>query len=262
MPSGIFSFLSSFGKEKLGQVGEGIVQKIVAWDPQTASQAEIEEMIKELDKITLEAGKAKATFDKEQAEAQTVQKNYDKYLAAAELINGQHEEAAKGPDQAKAQDLGKSLDKLLADLEKMRPEVEREAQEAEEARQYYEELKQLAEVTAEKVKTARSQLEQAQREMRRAEIDQQRAQARAEKAERLAGLKSQTSNLGVALSAMNKQAEEARAKASASEMKAKLLTPPEKKEDENVQAALKLVSGEVEPEPSNFSDRLAALRKK
>jgi len=262
MPTGIFSFLTSFGKEKLGRVGEGIVQKIVAWDPETASQAEIEEMIKELDKITLEAGKAKAAFDKEQAEAQTVQRNYDKYLAAVELINTQHEEAAKGQDQAKAQDLEKSLGKLLADLEKMRPEVEREAHESEEAREYYEEVKQLAEVTAEKVKTARGQLEQAHREMRRAELDQQRAQTRAAQAERLAGLKSQTSNLGVALAAMNKQTEEARVKASASEMKAKLLTPPEKKEDENVQAALKLVSGEAAPEPTNFSDRLASLRKK
>ncbi len=62
---GMFGFLRSFGIEKLGKVGEGITQKIVAWDPETASQAEIEEMIRELDKITTEAGKARAEYDRE-----------------------------------------------------------------------------------------------------------------------------------------------------------------------------------------------------
>jgi len=93
-------------------------------------------------------------------------------------------------------------------------------------------------------------------------MEQQRAQVTAEQSERLAGLKSQTSNLGVALAAMNKQTEEARAKASASEMKSQLLTPQKQEEDEHIQAALKQVTGEAAPEASNFADRLAALRKK
>ncbi len=31
---GIFGFLRSFGKNKVGQIGESITQKIVAWDPE------------------------------------------------------------------------------------------------------------------------------------------------------------------------------------------------------------------------------------
>ena len=61
---GMFGFLRSFGFEKLGKVGDSITQKIVAWDPETASQAEIEEMIRDLDKITTEAGKARAEYDR------------------------------------------------------------------------------------------------------------------------------------------------------------------------------------------------------
>lgn len=260
--AGIFGFLRSFGKEKLGQVGETVTQKIVSWDPETASQAEIEEMIRELDKITTEAGKAKAAYEKEKAEADAAQKNYDKYLAAAELLNKQIEAAQAGGDQSKAQEITASMEKLLQDLEKMQPEVEREQRESEEARTYYEEVKELAEVTAQKVKAAKSTLEQARRDMQRAELEKQRAQTRAEKAENLAGLKKQSSSLGVALAAMNKQAEEARASASASDMKAKLLSPDQQKQDEHVNAALKEVSGQPSVQDASIADRLAALRKK
>jgi len=45
--------------------------------------------------------------------------------------------------------------------------------------------------------------------MQRAELERQRAQAMADKAQTTAGLKNETSNLGVALAAMNRQAEQA-----------------------------------------------------
>jgi chromosome segregation ATPase len=259
---GIFGFLSSFGKEKLGQIGQGITQKIVSWDPETASQAEIEEMIKELDKITTEAAKAKVEFDKEQAEAVAAKKNFDRYMSAAELLNKQLDEAHTTGNEAKGLQLGGSLEKLLGDLEKLRPELERENSEADEAKAYYEELKEIAQITADKVKTARQHLDQAKRDMRRAEIEQEKAQGRAGRAEQLAGLRKDSSSLGVALAAMNKQTEEAKAKAEASDLKAKLLTPQAQKEDENIQAALKAVSGESAAPGGNFADRLAALRNK
>jgi chromosome segregation ATPase len=258
----IFSFLSTFGSQKLSQVGENITQKIVAWDPETASEAEIEEMIHELDKITAEAGKAMAEYEKEKAEADAIKRNYDKYMSAAEILNKQVEEAKASGNEGKAQELGTSLDKLLKDLEQMHPEVDREAKEAAEAKAYADEVRALAETTAEKLRTARSQLERAKRDMRRAEIEQQRAQERAEKSEHLAGLRKDTSSLGVALAAMNKQAEEAKASASASDLKTKLLTPPEEKADDNVKAALDAVSGQEPTAKASFADRLAALRDK
>lgn len=259
--AGIFQFLKSFGKEKFNNVGQTVTQKIVAWDPETASQAEIESMIGELDKITIEAGKAKAEYDREQAEAEAAGKNYNKYVAAAELLNKQLDEAQTGGDLTKANGLSVSIDKLLNELEQMRPEVEREAREASEAKAYYEEVRQLAEVTAQKVRSARSQLDQAKRDMRRAEIEEQRAQARAEKAENVAGLRKETSSLGVALEAMNKQTEQARASVAASDMKAKLLSPEPPAKDQHIEDAIKTVSGEQTTTTASFADRLAALRK-
>jgi hypothetical protein len=96
--------------------------------------------------------------------------------------------------------------------------------------------------------------------MRRAELEQERAKARADKAEQLAGLRKDTSGLGVALAAMNRQAQEAKASAEASDMKARLLTPEKAKEDDNIKAALQAVSGGPVSNAS-LSDRLAALKK-
>lgn len=259
---GIFGFLKSFGKGKLSQAGQSITQRIVSWDPETASQAEIEEMIAELDKITIEAGKAKSSYDKEKAEADAARKNYDRYIAAAELLNKQLDESNASGNPGKAQELGTSLEKLLGELEKLRPEVEREVREAEEAQAYYDEIKELAEMTAQKVRTAREQLDSATREMRRAEAERDKAQARAERAEHVAGLRKDTSSLGVALEAMNRQAEEAKSKAGALDMKARLLTPVKAKEDENIKAALSQVSGEAAPASASLAERLEALRKK
>jgi len=260
--AGLFGFLRSFGKEKLSQTGELLTQAIVSWDPETASEAEIQEMIRELDKITVEAGKAKTMFEKEKAESEAAVKNYDRHLAAAELLQKQYEEAQSAGDQARAAELEQSLNKLLQKLEELQPEVEREKTEAEEARAYYEEIKQLAELTAQKVKTARAQLERAQRDMKMAEIERKRAAERALRSEQLAGLKKQSSSLGVALAAMNKKAEEARASASASDMKAKLLTPEKDSQDQHIEEALREVSGEKPRENLSIADRLAALKRK
>lgn len=84
-------------------MGQSITQQIVSWDPETASQAEIEEMIHELDKVTIEAGKAKTLYERDAAEAEAAQKNYDRYMAAAELLNKQIEEAKTGGNESKAQ---------------------------------------------------------------------------------------------------------------------------------------------------------------
>ncbi|MFH1117412.1 MAG: hypothetical protein V1792_26120 [Pseudomonadota bacterium] len=260
--AGLFGFVATFGKKQIGSIGESITRSIVAWDPETATEAEIESMIGELDKITREAGKAKMQFDKEQKEADAAQKNYDRHLAAAQMLESQMLEAQSGGNAAKASDLESSISRLVDDLEKLKPELEREVREAVEAKEFYNELMEVARITAEKVKTARETLERAKRDMERAKMQEVKAAAKAAKAEKLAGLRKDASDLGIALAGMNMAAEEARAKAAASDMKAKLLSPEHDSEDSNVAAALKAVSGDspLQLRPS-VSDRLAALKR-
>ncbi len=257
----IFGFMKNLGKQKLGDAGRSLTEAIVSWDPEGASQAEIETMIEDLDKITREAANARQTFQKEKTQADAVKANYDRHLQAAELLNQKLETAKTAGNDADVKSLGESLEKLLKELETLRPEVEREAKDADEAKSVMEELEEFARVAAEKVKNARTQLEAGKREMQRAELEKQRAQERAGHAERLAGLREETSNLGVALSAMNRQAEKARTEAAAAGMKANLLSPEKSSEDKNIEEALKAVSGETAEPQGSFAERLAVLKK-
>jgi hypothetical protein len=248
--AGVLGFLGAWSKEKGKSVQGAFLQKLVAWDPETASAAEIETMITELDKITIEAGKARSDYEREKKEAVAAADNYKKYLAAAELLNQRIANGEQGLEQ--------SLEKLLSTLEELHPEVEREEREVKEAEEYFNEVKELASVTAEKLKSAKAMLEKARRDMKQAEIEKQRAEQRAAKSEQLVGLRKDSSSLGVALASMQKQAEQVRAEAAAAEMKSTLLGDM-KKEDSNIADALKAVSGEG-PKAS-VADRLAALRK-
>ncbi len=187
----------------------------------------------------------------------------DRYISAADMLEGQMKTAQISGDLVKASEINSSLSKLLDDLEQLKPEMEREKQEAGEAKEFYDELIDLAKTSANKVKQAREILQNAQRDMQHAEIQKRRAADQAAKAEKLAGLRKDTGGMGVALASMNKQAQEAKAAAAASELKTKLLTPNVVNKDANIEAALKAAGGgSALTIGSSVSDRLAALKKK
>jgi hypothetical protein len=258
----LFGFVKAFTKGQFGNVGDAIMQKIVSFDPETASQAEIDTMIEDLDKVTVEAGKAKGEWEKDQKVAKAAQDNYDRQMKAADILTQQQDAANAGSDTAKAADLEKSLTKLIGDLEKIKPEVDRTALEAKESEDFYNQLKEMAEAMADKLKNARENLGQAQRDMKRAQMEEQRAAERAAQAEKLAGLKSTSSDKGgIAIAAMNRAAEDARAKAEANKMKADLLGKGETTEDANIAAAMKEASGGGAP-TMTAAERLAALKNK
>ena len=172
----IFGFMKNLGKQKLGDAGRSLTEAIVSWDPEAASQAEIETMIDDLDKITREAANARQTFQKDKQQADAARGNYDRHLQAAEILSQKLEAAKTGGNEAEVQSLGASLEKLLKELETLRPEVEREAKDADDAKSVMEELEEFAGMAAQKLKTARSQLEAGKRDMQRAELEKQRAQ--------------------------------------------------------------------------------------
>lgn len=259
--AGVMGFFKAFTKGQVRNVGDAIMEKIVSFDPETASEAQIEAMIEDLDKVTVEAGKAKNDWERDKKTAEAAQANYDRQMKAADILNTQLSEAQGSGDTAKADGLEKSLSKLISDLESLKPEVDSAAQEARESEDFYNQLKQMAEAMADKLKHAREDLGKAKRDMERAAIEKKRADERAAQAEKLAGLKSTASDTGgVAVAAMNRQAEAMRAQAEASKMKADLLSKDEASEDANIKAALKAAEGGAAPSAS-LSDRLAALKK-
>ena len=139
--------------------------------------------------------------------------------------------------------------------------MEREIQEAKDAKDFLAQFEQAATDAARKVTTARAKLNEAARKMATAKLQKERATEKAEHAAVLAGIRTGNDSLGTALSAMEKVAQKDQYAATASSLKADLLTknvPQSIENDQNVRDAL----GEGITEPTNVSltDRLAALK--
>jgi len=253
-----FGFVKNFGKQKVTQTGQSLVQMLAGWDPDTASAAEIEQMEERLDKLTTQVAQARQSFQKEQEEADAIEKLYDQRMKAAELLQSKLEQAT-GPQAA---ELETALAELVDMLESMQPDIEREMEEAKEAEAFMKELEEVATLSAAKLKTARKTLEEAKRDMARARVREERARDRSEQAAQVAGLRRETDQMGSALSAMRREADSAEARAEALNLKSRLLAPTkEEKSSTLVQEALNQAGGGA-PKPANIKDRLAGLKRR
>lgn len=251
-------FMGAFGKQKLEEAKQGITEAIVKFDPESATEAQLSMMEEGLDKMALQVAELRQTADKETREAEEAKSTYNRYLAAAQNIQGQLEDTGNPPSAAQAKKLNTSLDQLMEKLEELRPEVAREIQEAEEATQDLEEMESFLKERADQLKGARKKLEAAQRNMQRSQRDQERAAAKEQRARELAGLKGGSDGMSIALNAMDEVANSAKAEADAKLTKAELLTPVSLKDDANIAAALDAVDG-VDTSKS-ASDKLAGLK--
>jgi chromosome segregation ATPase len=252
----MMGFLKQYLVKKTDDVQSGFLKLIVEFDPESASEAEIGELDEILTKLTQQMIGAKASWDKEQQEAEAIKKAYALRVGAAERLQGQMDTA----DVDQKARIETSLTKLVAELEKMVPEVEREEAEATEAKAYYDELNSAVKTASERLKSARSRLTEAKRRMDMAKIRAERAEEQEDRAKVLSGIKQQADKLGTAFDAMTSRAQELETKAQVHQEKVKLLTQPKEEEDPLIAQALKDAAGT--PPEKSLSDRLAALKSK
>ena len=211
------SFLSNFFKVQGKNIKKSINQAVVAFDPEAATEAEIQTLEDNFNELLVKLGQAQVALTKEKKEAEAARAKYNQYLAAAEKLNTQ-----RGAGDS-SQETAVALGEALQFLESFAPEVTREEQEAAEAEAYFQEIKQTAEVLRDKLLTAKKTVDSARKDMERAQMRKERAEVKAENAAALAGLRDSTSALGEASRAMLEKAEKERAAAVALETKVSLL---------------------------------------
>ncbi|WP_420266428.1 hypothetical protein [Candidatus Magnetominusculus dajiuhuensis] len=248
-------FFSNYGKVTMDKIKNSVIEGLVSFDPEGATEAEIKEMDQKLEEVSIQAAKARQTMLKEKDEAEKMVALYNQRVEAAEILN---QKIAAETDPVKKASIEKSLASLIENIEKMSADVDKEKQEAAEAEDMFKYLEQITQDAAKKLKEAKSQYSQAMREMQRAKIQEQMASEKASAAKTAAGLG--TDNFNVALKAMKHITEDASAKAEAAKTRSDLLKPASLEEDEHVAAALREVKGEVQP--TSLADRLSALKKK
>jgi len=252
----MLGFLKSFGKQKIKGASEGLTKALVSFDPESATEAQIEELGNYLDKVSFECAKARESYKKEKREADEIDSLYNKRLKAAEIIQTKATEEA---DPEKKAEYEKGLNELVAMLEEMQPDIEIERQEAIDAKDLLDELEQATKTASDNLKTARKKLEQAAKSMKTSKLRAERAKKQEDQVKVAAGIKKQADVLNVALESMNQQASESNAKAEASMMKVKLLKKTKIEESSIISDALNEASGT--PKQSSISDRLSALKR-
>ncbi|HEY5866857.1 MAG TPA: hypothetical protein VI542_15130 [Candidatus Tectomicrobia bacterium] len=253
----MLTFMRNFIGVKTDHAVQAGVEALVRWDPQGATEAELRSMEQHLDELGLQVARARAAYDRERKEAETIKALLQQRMAAAEQLENQRNIEFNAERKAA---LEKSLGTLLDMVEQMTPDVEREAQDETEAQEFLATLEKTYADAGAKLRAARSQLERAQRDMGRAEQRRAMAERQAEAARQAAGLSSTTSSLNTALKAMQDTAAKDLMAAEAAGAKARLLTPTQpEKDDPNIAAALAAASGAPAP-PQTLSARLAALK--
>lgn len=254
----MFSFLQHFFGVKGKQFGKEVVSAIVSIDPEGASQAQLEQMEKDLDKAGMLLQKIRADYDREVREAEAAAKRYDQMMGAAELLQTK----IADPSTNDKSGLEASLAKLLGQLEEFAPQVDQERQDVVDVQALLDDAQAAYKAKATALTGAKQHLDRAKHDMQRAAIQQERAEEKARTAAELAGLRSDSGNkLTVAVDAMRRRADASRAKAASATMKAETLSIASAKteDDPNIAEAMKLAAGT--PTTGNLTDRLAALKR-
>ncbi|MCG6551096.1 MAG: hypothetical protein L7F77_02115 [Candidatus Magnetominusculus sp. LBB02] len=248
-------FFSNYGKVTVDKIKNSVIEGLVSFDPEGATEAEIKEMDQKLEEVSVQAAKARQTMLKEKEETGKVVALYNQRVEAAEILN---KKIAAEIDPAKKASIEKSLASLIEMIEKMSPDVDKEKQEAAEAEEMFKYLEQITQEAAKKLKEAKDQYSHAMREMQKAKLQEEMAREKEVAAKTVAGLG--TDNFNTALNAMKHITDNAQAKADAAKTRSDLLRPASLEDDEHVAAALAEAKGEVQP--TSLADRLSALKKK
>ena len=247
-------FLGFMGKAKVKDLAQDFTKAVVSFDPKAATEAQIEMMVDRLEQLGRRVAEAETEVKREHKETEALESQYARHMKAAEIIQARMQNE---PDKAQA--LEKSLTALVVKLEELAPEIEREKSEDAEAEAFASEIRQSYDDLAAKVKTARTDLVDAQRRMERAKLREQHNREREQRAKEAAGLTNSVDSLNIALSAMNKKAEEADLEADAASKRVVLFGGIAEKEDPAIAAALAEAAGETKT--GSVMDRLAALKK-
>ena len=252
----VWRFLKHYGMNKATDILDEFATAVVAFDPQSASRAQVAMMEAELNKLGNRLAEAEAELRREHQETLEVEQNYGQFLQAAQVL-----EARLGSleDPGQKAETETSLAKVIDRLERLKPEIEREKREDQEVEHWRAELRSSFEELARKIRGAHGDLKTARRQMDMASLQRQRAAEQERRTKEAAGITSSISSLSVALDSMNKETMRVRAETEALTLKAGLIKADRLDTDPIIAAALSEARGKPPVGAGSLSERLAAL---
>lgn len=250
------SFYKNFLGVKAQNVVKSFTEMLVKWDPETATQAELDTMYDKFTEITKKAELAKRSFEKENMEAENIKKAYNKKVDVLRVLETKLNEC----ELSMQGEIEKAINELTLSLEEMAPDVQRELDEANEAKEYLDEVNEMVSLIASKIKTAKAHLAGAQKRMERAELQNEKAKEREARAKEMAGLKDAASSTSVAFDALQRKATKLEVEAAASEARNSILKNLSTKSASN--SLIDKIEKELNTEPeSTLTERLKNIKK-
>jgi hypothetical protein len=238
------------GKKLFQDTRNGMKEVVAQWDPEFATDLEIEQMEKEFDKINAEVTRAKREMEREVREYREKRFSYDQILASAQILQ----------EQGKADKAILQVDKAEA----MVPDLEREKAEADEATEYFIAMQKELNDFGKKIAEGKQMIENKRRQAEMAKLKAAREDRKAENAKVLAGLKERTSGMASLAQIYDKQRDQAEQRADASKRKAEVFTssaPASGEEDPEIAAAMAAAKGTPAASSETFEERMARLTK-
>lgn len=249
----VWRFLKHYGMTKANGLLDDFASAVVAFDPETASQAQVKMMEVELGKLGERLAEAENELHREHQETLDLKQAYEQHLQAAQIL----ERKLSGTENTAPAEA--ALSKVLDKLERMKPEIEREEREDSEVEAWRGELRQAFESLAKKIRDAQVGLKTAHRQMEVAQLQKDRAEEHDRRTKEVFGLTGSIGSLSVALDAMNQETAKVRNETEVLKLKAGLLQSDGLDGDPVIAAALAEARGTAARDRGSLSARLAAL---
>ena len=269
-----FDFLAKMGITKLGKLGDSITTAIVQFDPETASQVEIDNMAQHCRDLASRIAEAETKENRDHKTMDDLRTSLNNTTQAAGIVGNQltaaHTADTKGSVQMFAATLEASLNKLMDQIATIGGDegdgsvsgtlfdaIQNHAQSEGDLHEW--QTVHAGAVAA--LTTARSRLEKAKNDMQHATDQEIRAKERQAQAERDAGLKGTGLAQNVALSAMQAAADAAKPRARAATINTESIKATTGNSADDIVAAA-LAQARTEAPPISALDRLAKLQNK
>jgi len=229
--SGTLDFFRKAGLAKLGDIGDNLTSWYAQFDPETASAAEIAQLGDRANALAHRIAEIQGKLEHDQHAVETLNSKLTRDKQAAQILGGRLKAAqtAESVDSAMVTQLTAQITPILTEIETLGGEDGTGNKDGGlfDAKQTMQaDTDDMAQFRAAHTKaindwtTARSRLDHARSDMERAAQQKQDAMARQAQAQRDAGLLHSAAAGGIALTAMDRRAEQLRTEARAATIQA------------------------------------------
>ena len=236
----VYRFLKHDGTGKADEALSEFVAAVDAFDPHTASKAEVMMMQAELSKLAARLAETEVEVEREHQETIALETTYDRYLDAARSLE---RAAAATNDMGRRIEIEASLIKLIDRLERLNAEISREQHDDRDAEVWACKLRNSLNDLTRKLDNAEGDLRGSCSQGMSAALD----------------LTTVLTTVSVALASMNKETARIRAEREAIELKAESLRSERLDDDPNIAAALNAATPSQLTDGRTLSERLERL---